>query len=354
MSPEPVCKPPAEWKEGESGPLQVSVLFMDLISSSDFASVMGLREYAEYVQAFHDLCLRQTRFFFETFSKTEHLDYGVQIVGDEMVVFLHTDNPPNDVYLLICLAVALKCGWLGSPMNTARLNSALSSTGLAAGINFGQVWARRTGGRFALCGFALNVGKRVESASREGERYQVFVSDPAFKQINRRIRNLLFEPRRIVPMKGVVVPIGVHEVAECFMNMGKRLEPELLQGFERMARQALARNTFDLWVHACWQVYQAAQANDRITDEALRLCEHVLNIDPKNPAALYHAGQAMAERDQKEIALLYYEDLTRHWPMFADAWLELARVHKALGHTDRAMTSALQARRRGVSEQEAA
>ena len=110
-----VSKPPAQWKEGESGPLQTSVLFMDLVSSSDFASVMSLKDYADYVSAFHDLCVRQTRFFFKTFSKTEHVDYNVELIGDEMVVFLHTDSPPNDVYLLICLAVTLKCGWLGCP-----------------------------------------------------------------------------------------------------------------------------------------------------------------------------------------------------------------------------------------------
>lgn len=352
MSKEKTSKPPAQWKEGESGPLHVSVLFVDLVSSSDFASVMGLQAYAQYVSAFHDLCRSQTRFFFQTLSKTEHQDYGIQMVGDEMVVFLHTDNPPNDVYLLICLAVTLKCGWLGSPLNAERLFSGLSSTGLAAGINSGPVWASRTPDGFTKCGFALNVGKRVESASREGERYQVMVSDPAYKQINRRIRNLLFGSRRIVPMKGIVVPVGIYEVAECFMNIGKRLEPGLLRGFEKVGRQALQRNTFDLWVHSCWQLYQASVAGDLITDEALTLCEHVLTIDPLNPVALYHAGQAMVERKNLETAALYFEDLTGHWPALADGWLELARVYRAMGRPEPARTCLLQARRRGIPEQE--
>jgi class 3 adenylate cyclase len=354
MSKEGAAKIPAQWRLGESGPLHVSVLFVDLVSSSDFASVMSLQGYAQYVSAFHDLCRRQTKLFFQTLSKTEHLDYSIQMVGDEMVAFLHTESPANDVYLLTCLAVTLKCGWLGSPLNAERLSSGLSSTGLASGINSGLVWASKTSEGFTKCGFALNVGKRVESASRDGERYQVMVSDPAFKQINRRIRNLLFEPRRIVPMKGIVVPVGVHEVAECFINIGKRLEPDLLQGFEKVARQALQRNTFDLWVHSCWQLYQASVAGDLISDDALSLCEHVLNIDPLNPVALYHAGQAMVERKDLATAALYYEDLTGHWPSLADGWLELARVYEAMGRTDHARTCILQARRRGVPKQEPA
>jgi class 3 adenylate cyclase len=326
---------------------------MDLVSSSDFASVMSLHDYAEYVSAFHDLCKRQTRFFFRTLSKTEGLDYTVQVVGDEMVVFLHTENPANDVYLLICLAVTLKCGWLGAPRNSERLFSGLSSTGLAAGINSGLIWSQKTPEGFSKCGFAINVGKRVESASREGERYQILISDPAFKQINRRIRNLLFGPRRILPMKGIVVPVGIYEVAECFMNVGKRLEPDLLKDFSNVARQALQRNTFDLWVHTCWQVYQASLAGDRISDEALSLCEHVLNIDPINPGALFHAGQAMQERNDLGTARLYAEDLTRHWPKLADGWLELARIYRAMGKKDDAHTCVLQARRRGVPGEEA-
>ena len=136
------------------------------------------------------------------------------------------------------------------------------------------------------------------------------------------------------------------------MNVGKRLEPELLQGFVRLGRQALQRTTFDLWVHSCWQVYQAAIAGDRISDEALSLCEHVLNIDPVNPAALYHAGQGMVERKDFETARLYYEDLTNHWPKFADGWMELARTYRSLGLKEDARRCVLQARRRGIPEEE--
>ena len=36
--------------------LETAVLFVDLVASSEFASVLGLREYAEYVDSFEQVC----------------------------------------------------------------------------------------------------------------------------------------------------------------------------------------------------------------------------------------------------------------------------------------------------------
>lgn len=336
--------------------LDTAVLFVDLVSSSDFASVMGLREYAEYVDAFHHLCYEQCRFFFEELHKgmyaPDGLDYEVKVVGDEMVVFLNSDKPANDVYQLICLAVTLKCGWLGLPVNKARMESGMSCSGLAAGINAGQIWATRTESGFDRSGFAINVAKRTESASREGERFRIFITDPAFKRINRKIRNLLFSHRHMVGMKGIVVPIAVYEVAECFLDVGVRLAPAYSDGFRDVALQAMRTNSFDLWVHTCFQVAEAARHDDSITDECLDWCRNVLNIDPENPAALYHAAQGMRERGDPETAMLYLDDLTSHWPTLADGWLEMGRVQKMLNKPQEARKSIKQAIRLGVHPSE--
>jgi class 3 adenylate cyclase len=350
--------PKTEWTVGQSGPLDTATLFVDLVSSSDFASVMGLREYAEYVGEFHQLCYEQCRFFFDGVHKGLYapngLDYEVKVVGDEMVVFLHTNKPANDVYQLICLAVTLKCGWVGLPVNRGRLEAGLSCSELAAGINAGLIWATRTATGFDRSGFAINVAKRTESASREGDRFRVMVTDPAFKRINRKLRNLLFMPRRLVPMKGIVVPIAVYEVGECFLNLQTRLAPHFLSGFRQVAEEAMRANSFDLWLHTCHQVTEAALHEDTITDDCLEWCQRVLNIDPSNAGALFHAAQGMRERDDPETSALYLKDLTKNWPTLPDGWLELGRVQKILGDLKGARESILMARRLGVDPAEEA
>lgn len=343
------------------GPQDVAILFVDLVGSSEFASVLGLREYAQYVDSFEHLCRRQCRYHFETYLKgnyQEGRDYEFRTLGDELVVYLHTGYPHNDVYQLICLAIVLKCGWLGMPLNAARIAGGNSSAELAAGIHCGKVWATRQNGRSDECvqsfhrrGFAINVAKRVESASREGTRFRIFVSDPAFKRVSRRMRNLVFGPRQTVPMKGVVVPVGVFEVVESFVNPGPRLAPEFAEEFARVGRAALQANSLDLWIHSCMQISENAR-DERVTDERLELCQDALRIDPRNAVALYYAAQAFRERNDLANARLYLEDMTRHWPGLADGWLEYGRLLKLAGETDSARTAILQARRFGVSHQE--
>jgi class 3 adenylate cyclase len=338
----------------DEGPQDVAILFVDLVGSSEFASVLGLREYAQYVDSFEELCRQQCRFHFETFLQGKYLpgrDYEFRTLGDELVVYLHTGNLHNDVYQLICLAIMLKCGWLCSPINARRIARENSSAELAAGVHSGKVWATRTEHGFHRRGFSINVAKRTESASREGSRFRIFVSDPAFKQVSRRMRNLVFGPRQTAAMKGVVVPIGVFEVVESFVNPGPRLAPECSAEFAKVGRAALRANSLDLWVHSCLQLVEN-ERDGRVTDERLELCHDTLRIDPKNAVALYYAAQAYRERDDLANARLYLEDLTAHWPGIADGWLEFGRLLKRLGDAAGGRMAILKARRYGVAANE--
>jgi hypothetical protein len=182
------------------------------------------------------------------------------------------------------------------------------------------------------------------------------------KRVNRRIRNVLFTPRKIVQMKGVVVPIGVYEVADSFINMtesktpgGKtppRLEPSLFKGFQDVAQLALGTNAYDLWIHSCIQVAEEEINDKRVTDENLERCRRILNIDPQNACALHHLAQGLRERKEYETARLVYEDLTSAWPGFADGWLEMGRLLKLMGDSAGARTAILQAQRFGVHPSE--
>jgi class 3 adenylate cyclase len=339
-------------------PLETAVLFVDLVSSSDFASVLGLKEYARYIDSFEQLCRTQCEHFFKVARvhdwKCDHVPYEVQFLGDELIVYMHTDKRYRDVYQLLALAITLKCGWLGTALNKERVLAGAPSAELAAGIHVGSVWAQRTEKGYKRRGFTINVGKRVESASREGQNFRIYVSDPAMKRVNRQIRNVLFSPRKIVQMKGVVVPVGVYEVADSFINMTgtgdnpRRLEPSLFKGFTDVAQLALGTNAYDLWIHSCLQVAEEETNGKKVTDENLDRCRRILNIDPKNACALHHLAQGLRERREYETARLVYEDLTSAWPGFGDGWLEMGKLLKTMGDVAAARTSILQAQRCGV------
>src|SRR5947199_209817 len=83
------------------------------------------------------------------------------------------DNARQNISQLLALAITLKCGWLGTPLNANRVQGGAPSAELAAGIHIGSVWAKFTGGTYKRRGFAINVAKRIESASREGQHFRI-------------------------------------------------------------------------------------------------------------------------------------------------------------------------------------
>ncbi len=338
----------------EAGPLDTAILFVDLVSSSEFASVLGLQEYADYLDSFQRTCLTQCRFFFETVHAgkyAEGFDYEIRFIGDELVVYLHAERPGNDVYQLVCLAISLKCAWLACPKNVERVACGMGTVDIACGIHFGTVWATPHLKGLEKRGFAINVAKRIETASREGKHFHIFLSDAAYKKIALLLRNLMAGPRLVLPMKGVLVPIGVCEIEESFVDPYKRLDPVFHEGFQHTAHAALAANSEEGWIHSCLQVWEESR-NGCVTDECLDLCLGILKANPHNAVALYYAAQGLVERNHCESARLYLEDLTRYHPVFADGWLSLGRVCKQLGDPVSARHAILQARRHGIPENE--
>lgn len=339
-------------RDGNEIELDASILFIDLVDSSVFASVLDLTSYASYMRTFRDLCIHQCEYFFDSFLKSRYNrgeEYEVNCIGDELVVFLHTGNPDNDVYLLTILAVSIKCAWLGAPFNAQRLQRRTVSSEAAAGINFGKILIRKEGGSIQRYGYAINLTKRIETLSRTGDYYRVFLSDSAFKQINTRMRNLIFGPRQLMSLKGIVGNVGVYELLDSFINPIRRLDPRFRQGFRDVLQDALENNSRDLWIHSSLQVIEEAE-NGAVTDSALALCRQVLSIDPKNPAALYHLAQGIRERDDAESAALILGDLVRHWPGFGDGWLEYSRVLKDLNRDNEGRRALLRARMLGIDE----
>ena len=338
----------------DDGPLNTAILFIDLIDSSQFASILGLQEYAAHVQSFSTICDRQVRHFFEVFLAGKYRrgpDYDFHHVGDELVVFLHTGKDSNDVYLLAVLAVTLKCAWLTTELNLQRIQRKLPTCDLAAGINFGAVWARLVDERYELTGYAINLAKRIENFSREGERFLIFLSDTAFKQINLRMRNLFFGARQHVQVKGILGSVGVYELHDSFVNPVPRLESDLARGFKEQMLAAFRNNTRDLWIHSCLQVSEEAEQG-RVTDANFRLCQEVLAVDHENPVGLYYLAQGYRERDSLEKCRLLLADLVRFWPSFGDGWLEYGRVLLKLNLQEQAQCAFTRAALQGVSDDE--
>ena len=311
-------------------PLDTAVLFVDLVNCSTFASVLGLKEYHDHLTSFHEVCRAQCEHHFQTFLDGRYKrgeEYSYQITGDELVVFMHTRNARNDVYQLATLAVTLKAAWLTSRRNQERLARRAPVADISAGIHHGPVWAvPRPEGGYLLTGYAINLAKRIETLSRHGEHYRIFLSDQAFKLVNTLVPHFIFTPRLRFEAKGILGDVGMYEIAHCFLVAEKRLDPRYIEDLHRILRDAVVFATQDLWMHDLFQVWSARKAGNSISDEAMRLCAHVLKHSPTNPPALYHYGQALRERGQFALAEEAFRTLVESWPQYPHGFMEYAQL----------------------------
>jgi class 3 adenylate cyclase len=332
--------------------LEVGILFMDLIDSSVFASVLDLRRYAALLDSFHRTCIGQCRHFFDGFLEAKYhegRDYSARIIGDELLVFLHSGRPHNDVYLLACLAATLKAAWLAAPLNRRRVARHQPVSQLSGGIHWGPVWAKPAGDRFDYAGYAINMAKRIEGHSRAGTRYRILLSDQAFKSVHTQQRNLLFGPCLTFESKGMLGIVSTYELAGTFLQLAPRLDPALVRPARSVLSQAIRSTTRDLWMHDFHQVWSESR-HGRVTDEAMAACRGVLHHEARDPVALYYLGQGLRERGDLESARIVLQELTLAWPRFGDGHWELAKVLQAAGHGDAAAEASRKAVLLGIEE----
>ena len=334
------------------GPLDTAIMFVDLVDSSAFASVLGLKEYADYVESFHKVVRVQCEHFFEDYLRGKYergRDYDYVVLGDQVVFFMHTAKPSNDVYLLATLGLTLKASWIASPVNRERIERRSAASEIAVGINFGTVWARQQGTGYEMQGYAINLAKRIESHSRGGQHFRIFLSDAAYNLIHTRMRNLLFSDRVLASGKGILGRFSVYEIADAFVDSVGRLAPEIAELFEELMGDAIDSNSRDLWIHSAYQI-SSARHHGMVTEKAAVRCRSVLNYQPENAVALYYLAQFYREQGNLELAEISYLQLLRAWPDFGHGHLEFGKCLTEMGKEKEARTAYLRAERLGIEE----
>ena len=334
------------------GPLDAAIMFVDLVDSSVFASVTGLKEYSDFVESFHQVVRVQCEYFFEHYLKGKYergRDYDYSVMGDELVFFMHTSKPSNDVYLLATLGIALKAAWIASPFNRERIERRSAAAEIAVGINFGTVWARELETGFKRQGYAINLAKRIESHSRDGQHFRIFLSDAAYNLLHTRMRNLLFSDGEFASGKGILGQFGVYEIVDAFVDSVERLAPEISGLFEELIGAAIDSTSRNLWIHSAYQV-ASEKRNGVVTEEAADRCRRVLNYQPENAVALYYLAQFYREQGKLELAEISYLQLLSAWPHFGHGHFECAKCLIEMGKEKEARTTFLRAERLGIEE----
>jgi len=337
-----------------------TILFADLMNSTELAKNLSLQEYDDMLGDFQDTMFEVVSHHLDYFAyEGNGIDSEWSISGDELRVFLYSENIYFDIRNALLIATKIKLAWLSSNFNQKVLSEQRLVSRIGVGINCGKVikdvrpWRVKIGKAGPnIEGYAINLTKRIESASREGNVYQIMVGASLYKrcQQNSQINVTFSKPKSLV-FKGLGQKIPVYEVTsfvnfEIMSSMPLSLQEGLLEKIESTVRDAMPEpwifivllrsyismsnlsNDEDVDLKALEIGQQALEVveykpviynilgwlhtygkNVRNLEMAFHYFDQSLGLQPKNEAALLNRARILEEMGQGDLARHAYQEI---------------------------------------------
>lgn len=208
---------------------RIVVLFADIIGASEVSNHKGLSDYNKFLQEFHRVFLSVTDEHMQAwYPEQEHRYFTASVRGDEgclMVFVPKRANLADDVDTAVNTALDLKRQWLLSDFNRERIRGPeLLPADVAVGIHVGKAYINEDkddSGKvvFRPEGYAINLTKRIEGASRDGHFTHIYVSEAARGELYLFAdeATYTFAQPHSIPARGISRDIRVYEVKHHFL-----------------------------------------------------------------------------------------------------------------------------------------
>lgn len=328
-----------------------TMLFADLMSSTEMAKNLTLLQYDEMIVDLQSSMYEIVSHHLSHYGYVGNgLDSYWSIAGDELRVFLYSGAVRFDVRNALLIAAKIKLAWLASAFNERILQEGRLVSRIGVGINCGKVikdvseWRVRMGeDQPNIEGYAINVAKRIESASREGSVYQIMVGDSFYGkcQESNEINVAFSKPRGLV-FKGLGQKIPVYEVVffinfEILPSMPASLQNELLDKMQYAVTQPMPEPWIFVTLLRHYVSLIASGRHEYLETHAIELAKQALEVLDYKPVIYnilgwFHIyGQSLRNL---ETALHYFEQSLSLEATNEAALLHKARILDITGKTD--------------------
>ena len=327
------------------------MLFADLMNSTEMAKNLTLQEYDAMIVDFQNTMFEVTSNHLDFFGYTgDGEDAEWSIAGDELRVFLYSDSLAYDIRNALLIALKIKLAWLASAYNQRVLREGRLVSRIGVGINCGKVikdvtrWRASMGqDRANIEGYAINLTKRIESISRNGTVYQIFVGDSLHRVcVEHDLVNVSFGQSQSHILKGLGQKIPVYDVVslihhEIVPTMPASLQNELIEKIEYAVSQPMP----EPWIYpTLLRHYISEIVRGEIQGfeaKAVRLANQALgDLEPKktifNILGWLHT-YAKSMRNLK-MGLYYFNQALQSEPHDRAALLHVARISEMIGKKD--------------------
>lgn len=170
-----------------------TILFADIIGSSEVANERSVVEYGRFIDEFQQAALETCRCLFGALHSATH---ECHIHGDEVCLIVYSgpvlsdfrqseDTDAYDAYLedmrkAFIFALGLRLRWINTRYNWGRIANQLLPREIAIGIHHGPVgfWQHPAREVPAAEGYCINLAKRIEGYARNGTCSNILCSGP--------------------------------------------------------------------------------------------------------------------------------------------------------------------------------
>ena len=243
----------------------IVVLFADVVGCSEISNHKKLKQYNDFISNFQDI-FREVCEYYKNFryEERDHPFFRIDPRGDEgcLKIFCskNDDNLPRDIDTAINIAFDLKRKWLFQKHNIERIeDDGLLPVDIGIGIHAGKVWVNKEeNNEYRPEGYAINLAKRIESASRDGSFTHILLSEAARGKLhNLRDEDIYrFDAPFSIKPKGISRDIKVFEIKHHFLRTNWDDIPEEVSMIYNdiddekvgVVRRAYEANPTNLWL----------------------------------------------------------------------------------------------------------
>ena len=204
------------------------IMFIDIVGASEVSNYLSPAAYKDFVLQFQRMFAEICRdHFATTLNAIAPEDRLFSARGDEGILMIYPKMQPEQMALFIDdyiqIALELKRRWLYSDINRRSVRNGIVPVGLAIGIHVGQIYLAESveDGEVSRRpeGYTINLAKRVEAYSRNGETTHIFVSETAQGLLNRLAdeKTYIFSEPHSITAKGFSRAIRGFEVKHHFL-----------------------------------------------------------------------------------------------------------------------------------------
>lgn len=333
-----------------------TILFIDLMNSTEMSKNLTLEEYDNMIVHFQNTMYEVISSHLEGYGyQGNGVDCEWSIAGDEMRVFLYSESIPFDVRNSLLIAVKAKLAWLVSPFNERILKEGRPTSRIGAGIDCGKVvkdtreWRKMVGDQQPhIEGYAVNVAKRIESASLDGKVYQIMVGDSFYRKCQESTEiNVSFSRPMKLEFKGLGLKIPVYEILS-FINFEilSTMPPSFKEGIIDKMEQSVRQPNAEPWAFITLLRHYisliASGGHDYLESYVIELAQQALKVSEYKSVIFNIIGWLHAYGKKvrnPDLALYFFDQSLSQDPTNQAALLHKARILESMGQEDSALAT---------------